>query len=92
MPRVRGRRRSNCRHWRRIHAAPLLAVPVVGCDRGAAETSPSATPGDTAPPAGCWIEVLPLGSGGFPASPGSNDEPKWQPGKIPVTLPLRVAF
>jgi len=36
--------------------------------------------------------VLPLGSGGFPASPGSQDQPLWQPGKFPLTLTPRIAF
>jgi Kelch motif protein len=33
-----------------------------------------------------------LGSGGFPAAPGSDDRPLWEPGKFPVTLPPRLAF
>jgi hypothetical protein len=57
--------------------------------------------GDTAPPPpcptpvpadGCWERLRPLGSGGFPAEPGSNDEPKWEPGKFPLTLFPVVAF
>jgi Galactose oxidase, central domain len=43
-------------------------------------------------PRGCWREVLPLGSGGFPASPGSNDRPLWEPGRFPLTLTPRLAF
>jgi hypothetical protein len=39
-----------------------------------------------------WREVLPLGSGGFPASPGSQDRPLWQPGRFPLTLTPRLAF
>jgi len=50
-----------------------------------------ATPG-LAAPSGCWEEILPLGSGGFPAAPGSQDRPLWEPGKFPVTLPPRLAF
>jgi hypothetical protein len=33
-----------------------------------------------------------LGSGGFPASPGSQDQPLWQPGRFPLTLTPRLAF
>ncbi len=36
--------------------------------------------------------MRPLGSGGFPASPGSQDRPLWQPGKFPLTLTPRLAF
>ena len=50
-----------------------------------------ATAGATAP-SGCWQEILPLGSGGFPASPGSSDEPVWEPGRFPLTLPPRLAY
>ena len=50
-----------------------------------------ATPASTQPVAGCasgcWRQVLPLGSGGFPPSPGSNDRPLWEPGRFPLTLP-----
>jgi hypothetical protein len=53
--------------------------------------SPCATP-DVAAATGCWREVLPLGSGGFPASPGSQDQPLWQPGRFPLTLTPRLAF
>jgi hypothetical protein len=71
----------------------LLVVALVGCS----SRQPAATPTTTGPScvtaaSGCWREVLPLGSGGFPASPGSSDEPRWQPGKFPLTLTPRVAF
>ena len=56
-----------------------------------ASGSPCATPDVAAAPR-CWREVLPLGSGGFPASPGSQDQPLWQPGKFPLTLTPRLAF
>src|SRR6266849_7643435 len=80
----------------------LVLVAAVGCSAGhtsarpiasapIASGSPCATPGATAPQ-GCWREVLPLGSGGFPASPGSFDRPLWQPGKFPLTLTPRLAF
>ncbi len=72
--------------------AGCLAVLAMAC--GSEETPPAvpcATVG-VAAPAGCWVEVLPLGSGGFPASPGSNDRPKWEPGRFPLTLTPKLAF
>ena len=81
----------------RAGAIALVVVVVVGCSaarglaRPASPAAPCATPGATAPP-GCWREVLPLGSGGFPASPGSQDQPRWQPGKFPLALTPRLAF
>jgi N-acetylneuraminic acid mutarotase len=50
-----------------------------------------ATPGEAAPD-GCWEEVLPLGSGGFPPAPGSQNAPLWEPGKFPLTLRPLAAF
>ena len=43
-------------------------------------------------PTGCWRKILPLGSGGFPPSPGSRDHPRWEPGRFPLTLTPRTAF
>jgi hypothetical protein len=40
----------------------------------------------------CWEQVRPLGSGGFPPEAGSNDSPKWEPGRWPLTLQPIVAF
>src|SRR5215470_7186818 len=34
----------------------------------------------------CWEQVVPLGNGGFPPEAGSNDAPKWEPGRWPMTL------
>jgi hypothetical protein len=34
----------------------------------------------------CWQQVAPLGSGGFPPEAGSDDAPKWEPGRWPLTL------
>ena len=39
-----------------------------------------------------WRMILPLGSGGHPDEPGSNDSPKWTPGKLPVTMQPILAF
>jgi hypothetical protein len=50
-----------------------------------------ATPG-TAAVTGCWQQVLPLGSGGFPPAPGSQNTPLWEPGLFPLTLTPHVAF
>jgi hypothetical protein len=36
--------------------------------------------------------ILPLGSGGFPAIPGSQNEPLWEPGRFPLTLAPHIAY
>ena len=79
----------------------LLAVLSVSCggDDNAATTATPADPACAPPTSGatvsagaCWTMIKPLGSGGFPAEPGSNDRPLWEPGKIPVTMQPFVAF
>ncbi len=75
-------------------SAPTSATPSPATPSTPPPTRPSATcatPGVTAP-SGCWQEILPLGSGGFPATPGSSDTPTWEPGKFPLTLSPRIAF
>lgn len=67
----------------------LLSVVAAAC--GGDNRATCATAGVSAPP-GCWDEVLPLGSGGFPASPDSVNAPLWEPGKFPLTLTPRLAF
>jgi hypothetical protein len=69
-------------------AAFLLLAAACGGDDD--DASPScATPG-TSPPAGCWEQVLPKGSGAFP--PGSGNTPEWAPGKFPQGLQPVIAF
>ena len=70
--------------------APTSSVSPTSSDP-ASSAAPCATP-DLAATTGCWREVLPLGSGGFPPSPGSHDQPLWQPGMFPLTLTPRLAF
>lgn len=53
--------------------------------------SPSASPAASASESP-WQQIAPLGSGGFPPETGSNDSPKWTPGKFPVTLQPILAF
>ena len=75
-------------------STPTSATPSPATPSTPPPTRPSATcatPGVTAP-SGCWQEVLPLGSGGFPATPGSSEPATWEPGKFPLTLPPRLAF
>ena len=78
----------------------VILAPLANACRGEASRSPAATlagstacaaPAASAPP-GCWKEIRPLGSGGFPPAPGSNDRPLWEPGKFPLTLRPLVAF
>ena len=88
-----------CSAEHRVSAPSSSAPSAVGAP---SSPSPSRSPGPSAPamcatagvaaPSGCWREVLPLGSGGFPASPGSSDTPVWQPGRFPLTLVPHVAF
>jgi len=75
-------------------AVVLAATPVVlACAAlGTHDTSRRLVCPGPATTLGCWGQLRPLGSGGFPPEPGSNDRPSWAPGKIPVTLFPVVAF
>ena len=66
-----------------ILPAILLSTLTLGCSE-ATSTPPPECP-KPAPADGCWERLRPLGSGGFPAEPGSNDEPKWEPGRFPAS-------
>lgn len=70
-----------------IVAACMVLAAACGGDDNA---SPSPT-GETADNF-AWEEVAPPGSGGFMPLPGSNDEPKWEPGKYPMTVKPVIAF
>jgi N-acetylneuraminic acid mutarotase len=81
----------------RIGILPLIILLAFACgggDNGDPTTTPICAPanGATSASLSCWTMLRPLGSGGFPADPGDNDQPKWQPGKIPVTMQPFVAF
>ncbi len=75
----------------RLIAAELavaLGFLVAACS---GDDGPSTTP--TASPSNSpWQMILPLGSGGHPDEPGSNDKPRWTPGKLPVTMQPILAF
>jgi hypothetical protein len=69
---------------RRIAPALLLAALAgVACSGTSPEPSAKSSP---------WKQLAPLGSGGHPPEPGSNDTPKWEPGKFPLGLPPVLAF
>jgi len=70
------------------HVLAGIWAPLVSLALGACSTAQPGGPLCTAPPpaGGCWEQLRPLGSGGFPAEPGSNDQPKWEPGRFPLTL------
>lgn len=73
-----------------VMAAPLAALAcgahgAIGASRGLVCPVPPS-------PIGCWEQLRPVGSEGFPAEPDSKDRPLWAPGKIPVTLFPVVAF
>ena len=76
----------------------LVAVLAVGCGAQVTASSPQGSPDHTcpstgAPPAeGCWHSVLPPGSGGFPAAPGSQNSPLWESGRFPLTLTPHIAY
>jgi hypothetical protein len=76
----------------------LVAALVLGCRAQITESSPQASPDHscpstgTAPPEGCWQAVLPLGSGGFPAAPGSQNRPFSEPDRFPLTLTPHIAY
>ena len=64
--------------------APAVLAAGLACSCASAPGGPLCT---TPPsPGECWEQLRPLGSGGFPDEPGSNDQPKWSPGKFPLTL------
>jgi hypothetical protein len=66
--------------------------PIAGPALAQQETAATCAIVGNAAPAGCWLEVLSPGHGGFPNNPGSNDAPKWAPGRFPMTMPPKVAF
>ena len=68
----------------------LLAPAVAACASAGSAGGPLCT--RPSPSDSCWELLRPLGSGGFPAEPGSNDQPKWRPGKFPLGLFPVVAF
>jgi hypothetical protein len=76
----------------------LVAMLAVGCGGQVRGSSPQAAPGpacpssNTQPSEGCWQAVLPLGSGGYPADPGSENTPLWEPGRFPLTLTPHIAY
>ena len=72
--------------------AALVAVLVGACGGQVRASSPQTAPGPacpssgTPPSGGCWQAVLPPGNGGYPADPGSENTPLWEPGRFPLTL------
>jgi hypothetical protein len=76
----------------------LVAVLAIGCGVPVRASAPQTSPdhgcpsAGAAPPEGCWQAILPQGSGGFPADPGSQNTPLWKPGLFPLTLTPHVAY
>jgi hypothetical protein len=68
---------------------PTPAASAIPTPAASAVCAPQPT---RAPLATCWALVAPLGSGGFPPEPGSNDSPHWEPGRWPMTIWPVVAF
>ena len=79
-------------------AAALVAVLLVGCATQVTESAPATSPDHSCPPSGppppegCWQAILPSGSGGYPADPGSENRPLWELGRFPLTLTPHIAY
>jgi len=82
----------------RAAVVALVAILAASCAGQPRASSPwpsqnhSCPSSGQAPPQGCWQMILPLGSGGFPAIPGSQNEPLWEPGRFPLTLAPHIAY
>jgi hypothetical protein len=82
----------------RAAVVALVAVLAVGCSGQVRASAPQASPDQSCPSAaadpseGCWQSILPMGSGGFPADPGSENTPVWEPGRFPLTLTPHLAY
>src|SRR5215213_5790233 len=81
----------------RASVVALVAVVAVGCAEplqhsAAPQSGSECVTHASGAKSECWRMALPLGSGGFPASPGSMDRPLWRAGKFPLTLRPRLAF
>lgn len=76
----------------------LVAVLAVGCGGPATTPPPQTSPDQSCPSSGtpplegCWQAVLPSGNGGYPADPGSENSPLWEPGRFPLTLTPHIAY
>jgi hypothetical protein len=76
----------------------LVAVSTLSCAGQVRASGPQASPANTcpasgaAPSEGCWQVILPVGSGGYPADPGSENTPLWEPGRFPLTLTPHIAY
>ena len=82
----------------RTAVVALVAILAAGCAGQPLASRPQPTPNHGCPSSGlalsegCWQEILPLGSGGFPAIPGSQNTPLWQPGLFPLTMTPHIAY
>ena len=82
----------------RAAVVALVAVLTVGCSGQVRASAPQASPAHSCPSSGaalsedCWQAILPLGSGGFPPAPESENTPLWEPGRFPLTLTPHIAY
>lgn len=66
---------------KRFTTLPVIAlIAAFGLSCGGSN-DPQVTPSSTPDDSGRWEQVAPETSGAFPASPGSSDQPVWQPNK-----------
>jgi hypothetical protein len=76
----------------------FVAVLTLSCSGQVRASGPQASPDSScaspsaASSEGCWQAILPLGSGGHPADPGSENTPLWEPGRFPLTLTPHIAY
>jgi N-acetylneuraminic acid mutarotase len=85
-------------HLPRLVVVALVAISTVACGGQVRGSTPASSLGASCPSSGpvpsvgCWQQILPPGSGGFPAAPDSRDTPRWRPGLYPLTLKPHLAF
>jgi hypothetical protein len=76
----------------------LVAVLTLSCSGQVRASGPQPSPDNSCPTPGaarsdgCWQAILPVGSGGYPADPGSENTPLWEPGRFPLTLTPHIAY
>ena len=82
----------------RTAVVALVAILAAGCAGHPLASPPQPSPNHSCPSSGlalsegCWQEILPLGSGGFPTIPVSQNTPLWEPGLFPLTMTPHIAY
>jgi hypothetical protein len=71
---------------------PQVSATAAGTIAEARNSAASCADSNDQLAARCWVSAMPIGSGGWPASPNSQNAPVWAPGKFPLGLAPKVAF